>query len=527
MGSRHDAKRMNVEGDRLSSLPDDLIHKILSSISLKQAIETSSLSSRWRYIWTSMPYLDFSTEGFSKLNKFSKFVTNILSRRNNQVQLSSVKLSFRGKATQVFVKRILNYAFSHNVEQLTVVSFALKDDIPINLFSSQSLKHLMLTLYSSYKSCTLTSTWDLPALTTLCLSLIILDDDDLFSHCPNLKNLTLNCCQTKIRLSEKSGESEESHLNICHSKLSNLTLEDLSCYVVNVVNVEAPQLKNLIIRKCYVDVVNVEAPQLKNLIIRKGYSSVNLSADVLSLEKVDLTISYRLNAQAIVGLLQQFRSVKFLTLNLEIVECLSSSVELISHQPSPFATLKSLKIYPARKELHPKANVSTLVENYFLDSSPGATLTMVLREEIRANKLMEELQGLLDQWKVNNDKNTASVDQGQVENQRAQQETIIESQSGERLTQIKSYWSDLTKWSEEGHKRTCLIISMLQEIESLLIELPASPRAKMQPMYSCLYAEADTFMDNMIDHVRIHCDKKPRRSSAQCHELATPSQPLP
>ncbi|PWA37790.1 F-box domain, Leucine-rich repeat domain, L domain-like protein [Artemisia annua] len=356
MGFRHDAKRMNVEGDRLSSLPDDLIHKILSSISLQQAIETSSLSSRWRYIWTSMPYLDFSTEGFSKLNKFSKFVTNILSRRNNQVQLSSVKLSFRGKATQVFVKRILNYAFSHNVEQLTVVSFALKDDIPINLFSSQSLKHLMLTL------------------------LIILDDDDLFSHCPNLKNLTLNCCQTKICLSEKSGESEESHLNICHSKLSNLTLEDLSCYVVNVVNVEAPQIKNLIIRKCYVDVVNVEAPQLKNLIIRKGYSSVNLSADVLSLEKVDLTISYRLNAQAIVGLLQQFRSVRFLTLNLEIVECLSSSVELISHQPSPFATLKSLKIYPARKELHPKANVSTLVENYFLDSSPGVTLTMVLRE---------------------------------------------------------------------------------------------------------------------------------------------------
>ena len=147
-------------------------------------------------------------------------------------------------------------------------------------------------------------------------------------------------------------------------------------------------------------------------------------------------------------------------------------------------------------------------------------------QEIRANKLMEELQGLLNQWKANNDKNTACVDQGEVENQRAQQETIIEPQSGERLTQIKSYWSDLTKWSEEGHKRTRLIISMLQEIESLLIELPASPRAKMQPMYSCLYAKADTFMDNMIDCVRIHCDKKPRRSSAHFHELATTSQPL-
>ncbi|GKD87199.1 F-box domain containing protein [Tanacetum coccineum] len=389
MGSRHDEKRLNVEGDRLSSLPDDLIHKILSSISLKQAIETSTLSSRWRYIWTSMPYLDFSTESFSKWKMFSKFVTKILSRRNNQVQLSSVKLRVHGKATQALVKRILNYAFSHNVEQLTFVSFdyrnhiaspinlfssqslkhltltlcsgykyctlsstwdlpalttlslsgiklddnffsncpnlknltlyschttirlseesgdsllqltfvssANKDDIPINLFSSQSLKRLTLTLSSYYVSCTLTSTWDLPALTTLCLTSVKLDDD-FFSNCPNLKNLTLYSCDTTIRLSE---ESEDSHLNICLPKLSNLTIINISC---NVVNVEAPQLKNLIMREDY-------------------YYNVNFSADaLLSLEKVDLTIRYPHKAQTIFCLLQQFHSVEFLTLNLEIVE---------------------------------------------------------------------------------------------------------------------------------------------------------------------------------------------------------------
>ncbi|GKE27921.1 hypothetical protein Tco_1443305 [Tanacetum coccineum] len=146
--------------------------------------------------------------------------------------------------------------------------------------------------------------------------------------------------------------------------------------------------------------------------------------------------------------------------------------------------------------------------------------------EIRPCKLMEELQKLLNRWKTNGDKKTAYVDQGEVENERVQQETIIESQSGERLTQIKSYYSDLTKWSEELNKRSCHIISMLQKIESLLIELPVSHRAKMQPMYSCLYAEADTFMDNMMDRVRIHCDKKPRCSNVLCYELATQSQPF-
>ncbi|GKD55438.1 hypothetical protein Tco_1288825, partial [Tanacetum coccineum] len=41
-----------------------------------------------------------------------------------------------------------------------------------------------------------------------------------------------------------------------------------------------------------------------------------------------------------------------------------------------------------------------------------------------------------------------------------------------------------------------------------------------------LLGKADTVMDNMMDHVRIHCDKKPRCLNVHCHELATPSQPF-
>ncbi|KAI3713746.1 hypothetical protein L1987_72332 [Smallanthus sonchifolius] len=83
MDSGHGKRRMNVEGDRISDLPDDLIHKILSFIDIRDAIGTSVLSSRWRFIWTSKPYLNFSSENFDKLSKFSEFVTHVLSRRNN------------------------------------------------------------------------------------------------------------------------------------------------------------------------------------------------------------------------------------------------------------------------------------------------------------------------------------------------------------------------------------------------------------------------------------------------------------
>ncbi|GJX40624.1 F-box domain containing protein [Tanacetum coccineum] len=482
MDSRHDKKRMNVEGDRLSSLPDNLIHKILSFISLQQAIKTSTLSSRWRYIWTSMPYLNFSTQSFSAFNKFSKFATQVLSRHENQVELSSANLSFHGKASQVFITKILNYVFSHNIEQLSVVSFQDKIDIrfPVYLFSPESLKHLMWPQKSSFAHCTLTSTWDSQSLTTLYLDGITLNevkDGDFFTNCTNLKNLTLKSCQIR------------GGANFCLPKLSSLTLEHVYCIMVNVI-----------------------APQLKNLIIENYDVSTFISLDgVLSLEKVDLSISHPRDACRIVSLLGQLCSVKYLTLNLEIVELLSSRVELVSHQPSPFANLKSLKMYPVCRISQGEVNVSTVVENYFLGSSPSVTLTMVLREEITAHKLIKELQGLLKQWIANNDNNTSHSDQGEVENQRAQQETIMESHFGERLTQIKSYWGELYKWYEEGDRRTCRIISLLQLIESFLKMLPASHRAKMQPMYTSLYAEADTFMDNMMDRMRILCDKKPRR----------------
>nr|GEX69902.1 F-box domain, leucine-rich repeat domain, L domain-like protein [Tanacetum cinerariifolium] len=163
--------------------------------------------------------------------------------------------------------------------------------------------------------------------------------------------------------------------------------------------------------------------------MRENYYCVNFSADdVLSLEKL-----------------------------------LSSSVELISRQPSPFANLKNLKIYPIHNKVYEKANVSAVLENFFLDSSPSATLTMISREvhtpyrmRLERTHLWKNCRDYYTSRKANSDKNTGHVDQGEVEDQRAQQETIMESKYGERLAEIKSYWGDLKKWYEEGDKRTRL-----------------------------------------------------------------------
>lgn len=64
------------------------------------------------------------------------------------------------------------------------------------------------------------------------------------------------------------------------------------------------------------------------------------------------------------------------------MQFLSSNVELISHQPSPFTNLKILMIYPEKWGDCPKEKViiPTEVKNYLLDGSPIATLTMVSHE---------------------------------------------------------------------------------------------------------------------------------------------------
>ncbi|XP_023756702.1 putative F-box/FBD/LRR-repeat protein At4g03220 [Lactuca sativa] len=360
-----------VKEDRLSSLPDELIHNILSSFDMKFVVQTCLLSSRWKLLWTSMPCLNFTSWQFTSLPKFAKFVNHVLSHHNHQVEVSSVKLHFSGAASHVFVRKIAKYAFSHNVQQLTITScpkYRLKS-YHASLFSSHSLKHFTLTCHHMQLCTTTKAPLDFPALTTLRLSRFVLCSD-LFSNCVNLKNLTLEDFSVK----------DVEVFDIITPRLSSLRLaHGSSCSAV--INLIAPQLEKLTVICCSFKYLNAP-PGLSSFDYWGDFPLKFCKDRFYSLNKVSVCFNcfglpYKeKDAIKTINLLQELHSAKYLTLNVDIVKCISSFPDLLLHHASPFSNLISLTIdYRLNRDEYGE-EISTEARNFLLENSPSAALIM-------------------------------------------------------------------------------------------------------------------------------------------------------
>ncbi|KAH0687866.1 hypothetical protein KY285_018463 [Solanum tuberosum] len=86
--------------DRISSLPDDVLHNILSYLFIFDVVQLSVLSKRWRYVWTTMPYLHFDIDQFYPqrycdfviAGRFKDFINWLKLLHLEQVELSDEHL---------------------------------------------------------------------------------------------------------------------------------------------------------------------------------------------------------------------------------------------------------------------------------------------------------------------------------------------------------------------------------------------------------------------------------------------------
>ncbi|CAN0929336.1 F-box/FBD/LRR-repeat protein At1g16930 [Linum grandiflorum] len=78
--------------DRLTQLPDSIIHHILSFLDTKSAIQTSVLSRPWKSAWKNVSVLNLRREFFQKSSTLEDFLKYILSRRCHEVNLETLSL---------------------------------------------------------------------------------------------------------------------------------------------------------------------------------------------------------------------------------------------------------------------------------------------------------------------------------------------------------------------------------------------------------------------------------------------------
>lgn len=118
-------------GDRISGLPDEVIHHAMSFLPARDVVRTCVLSTRWRHLWASSRCLSVDTRDFINERRFIKFVTSLLLSRGCG-PLDSFRLDANGPG--IFLENFRDtaylwicHALRSNVHTLSIVDHDLKD----------------------------------------------------------------------------------------------------------------------------------------------------------------------------------------------------------------------------------------------------------------------------------------------------------------------------------------------------------------------------------------------------------------
>ncbi|GKA57992.1 hypothetical protein Tco_0757180 [Tanacetum coccineum] len=383
---------MDHEFKRLKQSPQEQGQNLMAN----SPMISSVLSSRWRFIWTSMPTLNFKERKVhGSYSRYHEFVNNVLSVRNNKIDyVSSVSLKLAAvENLELSVERILEYAFSHNVQQLSISIW--NREIPPSRLKSKSLKHL--TMIGTTLDCPLTR----PPLSGFGRPGNLVDFELVLS-------LDYSICECDM---SDEGDSDTGRRLISVHKLAKYN-KIVVVIFDDIINVSFESgfgsERMLCVGDWLIEKSNLYG--LNDTIPRHWNAKLNFLCllRMVSMQRVKSDYSLYTNSCSL-------HRVKSLALSLDIVELLSTSEEVISYQPSPFPSLKSLKIYLLEglntlallclrtyqlkstldmfqtqldeEQEAMKRKLAAKVTNYLLGSSLNATFTMVSREEARAIKI--------------------------------------------------------------------------------------------------------------------------------------------
>ncbi|KAJ1271112.1 hypothetical protein BS78_06G104100 [Paspalum vaginatum] len=211
----------SLTSDQLSSLSDGLIHRIMSFLKARQVVQTCVLSSRWRYLWRSVPCLDIDQEEFEtagpnrdkekEWHNFEYFTDHLLINNIPIALLDTFRLRVTGKC------------YFDNIQSRQAARW-IRHGIK---YSTQEPGIQRQGLSSS--------SWRVKRLHLSNISL----DDSFMKHvnsgCQCLEDLELKSCWCTFH-------------KITSDTLNNLILKD--CYCSGLSVIASPMLKSLVIDGC-------------------------------------------------------------------------------------------------------------------------------------------------------------------------------------------------------------------------------------------------------------------------------------
>ncbi|GFP86231.1 putative F-box/FBD/LRR-repeat protein at5g44950 [Phtheirospermum japonicum] len=236
----------NNSDDRISSLPDHILHQVISLLPPRYATATSVLSHRWETIWLSFPVIDLDESDFSNREKLCSCLKSTSSRHNlSNLQTLRLRINLYcnpqiNRSVYEFINTVLpDGKILKELEiGLTNCLISSQQDIcvpeiicirPKETFSSCSNLVSLRVDGCRFIGCPRV---DLPKLKALHLKNMFIHEEflvDLIHACPIVETLSIKFC---FRIQ---------NLRICHRIIKNLVLgfrDDLETLELNLPGVK-------------------------------------------------------------------------------------------------------------------------------------------------------------------------------------------------------------------------------------------------------------------------------------------------
>ncbi|KAH9627127.1 hypothetical protein KSS87_019426 [Heliosperma pusillum] len=291
------AKKQRGIVDRISELPEFILHNILSMLDTKEAGRASILSKRWYGAWLSIPVLNFQPLYFSSetedddthtVERFVEFVDKTMQRYFTQkyrITKMNLILPKVDEKLESFVDKWVMIAVQNQIQRMEIQIIGGEDKyrLPEILFSSKSLNYL--------KCCKVGlpyyATMELISLEYLILVLETVDEDmlqEMISFCPlveldiiyknHLKNISLPLIR-KVNREVEGRSSGTMQSSLQASRLQKFVYRSCCPDSPWPWNMNVVALKNL--RKLEIDC----APVTDDIVSELAYGLVALESLVL------------------------------------------------------------------------------------------------------------------------------------------------------------------------------------------------------------------------------------------------------